>query len=800
MHSVLKFGFGQGSIYALILALATPLQAQTADQPTSTTEATRSRLQGLEEIVVSARRREESIQSAPVAVSAFSSEALAIRNIQSSAEVANFVPNVQFDAAASESGGGASSQIAIRGIGQTDYVITVEPGVGVYLDGVYVGKSMGSLMDTVDIERIEVLRGPQGTLFGKNTIGGAIQLFSKRPTAEAEAYAEITAGSYDRIDMKGAISGPVSERVRVRVSGAYQSRDGHVKRVTPEGADTGERQGNMDRLSGRFVAEADLAENFLATLALDGTRIREQTPGSILLKANGEGGLPGLFNAGVPGGVCLPEAGPSRFTNPFCYNEQYVRPLDSGVTTASGFNQSDADVLGASLRLQWSGLDNMEITSITAYRDVKVNIAQDLYSSPYFYGNIGQDIDWWQFSQEFQVAGNAADERLHYVLGLYYSHEAATQRFPVNLMLVNFMSGGEIKNDNYAVFGQATYDFTEALSLTLGARYTRDERRFNPALQEIVSYEPAPTIEIPGFVNVVDGAFGPPGTPLFPAGWYKRSSDSFTPMATVSYNFTPDVMGYATVSKGFKGGGFTMRYFPPVMPDPGTDPDDIVSYAGPEKALSYELGVKSELFDRRLRLNLAGFFTKYKDIQVTYVIDPDGPGPIGEFVPVLANAGTAHIKGIEIEATAVPTAWLRLDGSLGYIDAEYKSFSEDALANFPDAINLRLQNTPKWTANIGGTLIFFENETGQLFARADYSYRSSQFKEFSNDPALFQEGYGILGASVTYLSPDEHWELTVGGTNLTDEAYIISGETSSEYSRAFVSRPREWYARLRFQF
>ena len=800
MRHSFKSSLNQVSIFALMVSLAAPLQARSAEQVNSGADEAKTRSQGLEEMVVNARRREDSIQSAPVAVSAFGSEGIALRNIQSSAEVANFVPNVQFDAAASESGGGASSQIAIRGIGQTDYVITVEPGVGVYLDGVYVGKSMGSLLDTVDVERIEVLRGPQGTLFGKNTIGGAIQLFSKRPSEELEASAELTTGSYDRLDVKSAISGPLSDMIRVRVSGAYQSRGGHVKRVTPEGVETGERQGNVNRLSGRLVFEADLSEDLLATVALDGTRIREQTPGQILLKANGEGGLPGLFNAGVPGGVCLPEAGPSQFTNPFCYNEQYVRSLDSLETTASGPNQSDADILGASLRLQWSGFDDMEITSISAYRDVQVNIEQDLYSSPYFHGTIAQDIDWWQFSQEFQITGNLADNRLHYVAGLYYSHEAATQLFPVNLLLVSFLSGGEIKNDSYAAFGQLTYDVTNELSVTVGARYTRDERRFNPGLQHIVGYDQEPFLEIPGFVNIIDGAFGPPGTPIFPAGWYKRTSSSFTPMATISYDFTPDMMGYASVSKGFKGGGFTMRYFPPVEPDPGTDPDDIISYAGPEKALSYEIGLKSEWFDKRLRLNLAGFYTEYKDIQVTYVIDPDGPGPIGEFVPVLANAGTAHIKGIELEATAAPVDWLRLDGSLGYIDANYKKFSADALANFPNAINLRLQNTPKWTANIGGTVIFFDNQSGQLFARADYSYRSSQYKDFSNDPALFQDSYGILGASITYVSPEENWQVTFGGTNLTDEAYIISGETSSEYSRAFVSRPREWYARLRFQF
>ncbi len=801
MRYGVKCTLSQSLALILVMSVVAPLHGQSADQPTGgATSSAESSSQGLEEIVVSARRREESIQSAPVAVSAFGSAELALRNIQSSAEAANFVPNVQFDAAASESGGGASSQIAIRGIGQTDYVITVEPGVGVYLDGVYVGKSMGSLLDTVDIERMEILRGPQGTLFGKNTIGGAIQLFSKRPTREFEAYTELTTGLYDRLDVKGAISGPISDAVRVRFSGAYQSRDGHVRRVTPTGIGTGERQGDVDRLSGRLVLEADMTEHLLATVALDGTRIREETPGSILLKANGEGGLPGLFNAGVPGGVCLPEAGPSRFTNPFCYNEQYVRPLDSYRTTASGFNQSDADVLGASLRLQWSGLEDMEITSISAYRDVQVNIAQDLYSSPYFYGNIGQDIDWWQFSQEFQLTGDAVNDRLHYVGGLYFGHESATQLFPVNLMLVNFLSGGKVKNDSYAAFGQLTYDITDQLSATVGARFTRDERRFNPGLQQIVSYEPSPTLEIPGFVNIIDGAFGPPGTPLFPAGWYERTSKSFTPMATVSYGFTPDVMGYVNVSKGFKGGGFTMRYFPPVVPDLGTDPDDIISYAGPEEALSYELGIKSEWLDRRLRFNLAGFRTEYEDIQVTYVIDPDGPGPIGEFVPVLANAGTAHMHGIELELTAAPTKWLRLDGSLGYIDADYKRFSEDALANFPNAIDLRLQNTPKRTANIGGTVTFLDNQSGRLFGRADYSYRGSQFKEFSNDPALFQKSYGILGASLTYVAPNEKWELALGGTNLTDEAYIISGETSSEYSRAFVSRPREWYARVRVQF
>ena len=784
------------SLGAILLSGAAPLSVSAQEADTQEAEEMSG---GLEAIVVTARRRTESLQTTPLAVSAFGAEAMEARNIQNSSELTNFVPNVQFDAAASESGGGATSQISIRGIGQTDYVVTVEPGVGVYLDGVYVGKSVGSLLDTVDVERIEVLRGPQGTLFGKNTIGGAIQLFSKRPTDVLEANAEITTGSYSRLDVKGAVSGPISDTVRVRVSGAYQSRDGHVKRLGPDGVPTGERQGNVNRLSGRLVVEADLTDQLMATMAFDGTRIREQTPGSILLRVTEDSGIPGIYNASVPGGVCLPSAGDARFSNPYCYNSQWTTDLDSRRTYASGQNQSDTDVLGASLRLDWDG-DAIDLLSITAYRDVKVAIGQDLYSSSYFYGPIGQAIDWWQFSQEFQASGEAMDGRLNFVAGLYYSKEKATQEFPVNLVLVQFLSGGKVNNDSYAAFGQLTYKLTDQLSITAGARYTRDERRFNPGLQKLVGYDYDPEFKVPGLVNPIVDAFGPPGTPLFPAGWYQRNSESLTPMVTASYQATPDVMAYASFSQGFKGGGFTMRYFPPIIPDPGTDPDDIVSYAGPEKATAFEVGVKSELFDRHLRLNFAAFYTDYKDIQVTYVIDPDGPGPIGEFVPVLANAGDAHIKGFEVEATALLADWITLDGSVGYIDAKYANFSADALKNFPDAPGYRLANTPKWTLHLGGTVNFFDNDSGHLFARGDYSYRSSQFKEFSNTPDLFQKGYGILGASLTYVAPSKTWEVAVGGTNLTDEAYIVSGETSSEYSRAFVSRPREWYGRVKFNF
>ncbi|WP_157218090.1 TonB-dependent receptor [Flavisphingomonas formosensis] len=756
---------------------------------------------GLEDIVVTARRRAESLQTTPLSVSAFNSAALAERNIQTSSDITNFVPNVQFDSTASESGGGASSQISIRGIGQTDYVLTVEPAVGVYLDGVYIGKSMGSLLDTVDIDRIEVLRGPQGTLFGKNTIGGAIQLVSKRPSKALEYYGELTTGSYGRFDAKAAISGPITDAVRVRLSGAYQSRGGFVKRVTPDGEYTGARQGNMNRLSGRLAIEADLAPNLLATLSLDGTRIREESPGQVLVRVDENASFAGAYNAGVPSGVCLASAGASRFTNPYCYNSQWVRPIDTHETTNVGPNRSNTDVIGTGLTLEWN-LGGAKLKSITAWRKVKADIAQDITASPYYYNYIAQYIKTQQFSQEVQLLGDAFGSKLHYVLGLYYLHETGKQLFPVELTLVQFLSGGRIRNDSYAAFGQATYDLTSQLSITGGLRYTDETRRFNPAGQVLQGYDYLSVTPVPGFTNLFAGAVGAPGTPLFPAGWYARKSKSVTPMVSINYKLSRDAMIYASYSKGFKGGGFTMRYFPPVVPAAGTDPDDIVSYAGPEKATSYEVGLKSELFDRRLRFNIAGFYTDYKDIQITYNIDPDGAGPIGAFVPVLANAASARIKGIEIESSAAVTDWLRFDGSMGYTDAEYRHFSAQALANYPAAATFKIPNTPKWTYNIGGTATAFDDGKGRLQLRVDYAWRSGQFKEFSNDPALYQKSYGILNSSVTYRTPGKHIEASVGVTNLTDKTYIVSGVSNAGigYTQATISRPREWFLRLRYSY
>lgn len=784
---------GLGCSLLAIALCATPSFAQDATSGETASSG------GLEEIVVTARKREENAQTTPLSISAFNASSLAERGVQKASDITSFVPNVQFDSAASESGGGASSQIAIRGIGQTDYVLTVEPGVGIYLDGVYVGKSIGSLFEAPDIARIEVLRGPQGTLFGRNTIGGAIQIVSRPPSKTPDFFVETSAGSYGRLDVKTSFSAPINDALRIRASGAFISRDGYIKRLDVDGNDTGKRDGDQDRLIGRLVAELDVTPNLKATLALDGTHVREKSAGGVQVDVyNGAGTFAAAFNAGVPGGCSAAYPGVA----PYCYTSTYVQPLKSLQTYTQYESRSNVDVWGAALTLDWD-MGNMAIKSISAYRNVEADIAHDLSGSPYYVNAIQQQISTEQYSQELQLTGKALANRLNYVFGLFYLREQGRQVFPVYNSEVQFNSGGDIKNDSYAAFGQLTYEINDVFSVTGGLRYTGETRVFNPGLQEILSYTSNPGVEIPGWVNVVSGAFGPPGTAIFPAGNYKRKSSAVTPMLTVNAQITPDVMAYASYSKGFKGGGFVMRYFPPVIPAAGTDPDSLIGYAGPEKATTYEVGVKSEFLDRKVRLNIAGFYTEYNGVQITYNTDPFNTGV--PFVPTLANAGNAHIKGLEVETSLVPTDWLRIDGSLGYIDAKYVSIDPAVVASSPtyaDAINFSLPNTPKWTANIGATLTFFDNDSGKAFVRGDYSYRSTQAKDFSNTSSLIQPAYSLVNASVTYRTADKHWEVSAGGTNLTDKIYIVSGMSipALGVSQAVPSRPREWFLRLRYEY
>ena len=774
-------------IGANIICASTPLLAQSGTDGAHLVE--------LEEIVVTARKREESLQDTPLAVSAFNAGELEQRNIVSVSEVSQYIPNIQFDNVASESGGGNSSQIAIRGIGQTDYVLTVEPGVALYVDGVYISKSMGSLIDNIDLERVEVMRGPQGTLFGKNTIGGAVSIISKRPSEEFEGALEVTGGNYERIDGKVSLSGPVSDRLRLRVSAASQNRDGHVKRVV-----TGEREGSKQALFGRLVAEMDVTEDFLATASFDITETNEEAAGRVILFANelGPAGfLNWLYNTfDFP--ACDPiAADPARFSNPNCYNSQWQTELDDLENYSRGPNQSDVSIYGLSLALDWD-IGPLSIKSITAYRNAKVDIGQDLAGNPTLYIDwVDQDIGMETVTQELQLSGAAFNDRLSYLAGFFWMNETGSQDFGVRFAPVRITSGGSIDNTSTAGFAQGTFSITDQLALTFGARFTHDKIRFRPEQTVDELYLNSG----PFLSSLLTLPTDPPtqllaiGTPILPRVWAEGSDDNFSPAVTLSYDVNDELMTYFTYSQGFKAGGFTMRAFPPVIPGvttPVTEPNELIPTFGPEEVEMFEIGVKSELFDRRMRLNLAGFVTNYDDLQIL-----GSAGRLG--VPVIENAGDARLWGIEVESELIVNDWLRLNGSLGWLDHKYLSVQPNDTGITK---NNDLANAPEWNASLGATADLMDNERGHAFLRIDWSHKGSQFKEPSNEMILRQDSYDILNVSLSWESVDRHWLATLGGVNLLDEIYMVSGidHNGTGITAASPSRPLEWFFRLKYTF
>ncbi len=740
----------------------------------------------LEEITVTARKREESLQDTPISISAFSADAIAARQMSTIADVGHFTPNMSFDSASAISGSSNSATVFIRGVGQTDFNLTIDPGVGIYLDGVYVSRSVGALLDTADLEQIQVLRGPQGTLFGKNTIGGAVVLTSRAPGDEPGLSAELTTGRFGRLDGKFNFNLPVTDRAAVRASISRQSRDGYGSRLTD-----GQELGDRDSWSGRIVGSLEATETLSLTLAIDGTRSREHSPPIKLLEINEFGFFPMIYNNFVAGGQgCAqfqPDGSmtPTALDNPSCQNAQW---LTDGPYTNHNTQPDDSnlDLWGVSLTADWD-LSWAGVKSITAYRDLDSSFTLEHDGSPLDATSSANEYSQWQFSQEFQLQGATANNRLQWLAGLYYFKEKGADRnflSNFNPQAISFMSGGKVDNDSYASFAQLTYDLTDALSLTLGGRYTYEKKRFLPE-QEVLFIDTA----VAGFMAMigitdVNGDGGPlqAGSLLLPQLEGSVSAKEFTPAVTLDYRLSDEAMAYASYSKGFKSGGFTQRVFPPLTQVPDF---------APEFAESYEIGLKTEFFDRRLRLNAAAFHMDYTDLQVL----------VTEFIaPTVQNAGKARIKGFEANFEARPFDWLHLDGGVGLTDAAYRDISPAAA---PVTVASKLPNAPEWTANLGANIYLYTGAIGELSVRADWAYRGDHFKDAVNTPLLHQSGYGLWNLSTTFIDGGDRWSLTAGVTNLGNERYLVSGYSDIDgvgTTYGIFSRPREWFVTARLKY
>ncbi len=717
-----RFRIALFSGVALLGTVATPALAQ---QPAADNDG---------DIVVTARRREENLIDVPIAITAISGAQLERQGAIDITDIAASAPNVTLEVSR---GTNSTLSAFIRGVGQQDPVAGFEPGVGLYLDDVYLNRPQGAVLDIYDVERIEVLRGPQGTLYGRNTIGGAVKYVTKKLPNRAALSLRAAYGSYNQADGVISASVPVGDGT-LRLGGAVAklTRDGFGRNLT-----TGQANYNKNVLAGRLTAEVHGTDIF-ARLAADYTRDKSNTRGGHRLITSLATATPVL-------------------TNVFDSRGALVAPTQ------------DVEAYGISLFLEGKPTDWLTVRSITAYRQDDSATPIDFDALPAVDVDVPAFYNNKQTSQELQFLIDAG--RFNGLVGAYYLNARSRTVFDVRLPgTVTALTFGNVATDTAAIFGDFTYDVTDQLSISAGGRYTWDKR--TSQIQRNVYLGSSPF-------------FGGTSAPIVRQTDFNGSADfkQFTPRASISFKPTPNHNIYASYSKGFKGGGFDPRGVGTAAPDfngngvggAGGDQADIYRFLSfrPEKVDSYEIGWKGALFDRAFTFALTGFQADYTDVQV--------PGSVGQtvngiqtFVGITTNAGRARFRGVEFEGNLVARdafidgAKLGLQVAVGYIDAKYTQFID---ARGIDVANRRaIQNTPDLT--ISETLSYnVPLGGGSLNASSTLSYRGDSQQFELAVPGLDQRRYALLDASLVYTAANDRWSVGIHGRNLTNRRYIVAG-------------------------
>ena len=720
--------------------LAAPASAQTTD-----TDQAAPVVDDDNVIVVTARRREESIQDVPLSITAISGEALAKSGTLEITEIAQEVPNLTLEVSR---GTNTTLTAFIRGVGQQDPVAGFEAGVGLYVDDIYLNRPQGAVLDIYDVERIEVLRGPQGTLYGRNTIGGAIKYVTAALPDETEIKVRGTYGSYNQADLIVTASTPVSDSLKVGVSGARLSRGGFGDNLVQEGVENY----NKDVWGARGTIEFDNGPLFIR---VSGDYVKDNSD-----PRQGHRLLPGAFS-GAP-------------------------VLDDVYDTRAGLDVVDQEVeaYGGGLTIAYELNDTMTVKSITGYRKDHSTTPIDFDSLPQADLDVPAIYRNKQFSQELQFLYEG--DRLSGVLGAYYLDASAFTAFDValfttgaipsvNLPGLNAQTLGDVDTKTWSIFGDFTYDLTDQFSLSVGGRYTWDKRTSR--------------ILRTTFVGGYSDLFPPTdAVPIAVTSDFNGSATfkEFTPRASLSFKPNANHTFYATYSKGFKGGGFDPRGQTSQAPDLDGDGDidyadqyEFLSFA-PETVDSYEIGWKASLLDDSLFISLAAFKGDYTDVQIpgSVGVDSNGDGISDSFVGITSNAGDADVNGVEFEGRAVvgrnfagPGSRLTFNWALGVLDAKYNTFI-DAFGN--DVADQRVfQNTPDVTVNTGFDL-GIPVASGIVDFLGSVSLRSDA-SQFELPGPLDQDGYALVDASIVYTDDSDRWSIGIHGKNLFDQRYIVSG-------------------------
>lgn len=651
----------------------------------------------LEEVLVTAQKRETNLQDTPISVAAFDAESLSKSNINGIGEIAQRAPGLAIGELST-----GQPQIYIRGIGSNEEGPGGDASVVVYVDDVYMGRASGASMELFDLERVEVLRGPQGTLFGKNASGGAINIVTKLPSDEFSAKIRAGVGSLSQRRLDAFVTGPLSETVAASFSFSDIERDGYLENVVT-GNDLGDKNTTAARGRISWDASDELNVVFSADYSND--------------DAFGIARKPRGFATTLVAG-----------TSPF---DQTIGEHHKVASSIDG--KQDRELWGTSLRLNWSAED-FDLTSITSYR--KNNWAEDtelvgvpnIAQAPLvLFNHVIENAK--QFSQEFRVSGST-DNISNWVVGAFYAEEDThrIERFRVRSFPLD---DGFVQADvkSYALFGEFTYQLQDDLDLTLGARFSRDEKEVHAvgyaAVLVAQSYD----------VNVADSWSEP------------------TYKAVLSYHATDDIMLYSSVTTGYKSGGFQGQPNSAAVASAGFDP---------ETALAYELGMKADLLDNTLRANVSAFYSEFDDYQELLNLT------IGGFpVTVTQNAAAVISQGIEFDFTWLPIDGLTLTASGAYLDSTYNEYKQDA-----SAIGNNTRNAPKKSYALSAAYIVpFEGDSS-LEVRADYRHKDEAFQDPQNRSYSSIPAYNLMDGSVIY-SVDDSLSLTLWGKNLTDEEYLV---------------------------
>ncbi|MEL6686801.1 MAG: TonB-dependent receptor [Pseudomonadota bacterium] len=684
-----------------------------------------------DEIIVTAQRRAQNILDVPISVTAVSGDLLESTGAVDITDIQKFTPNATVEVAR----GSNSTLIAfIRGVGQQDPLWGFEPGVGIYVDDVYIARPQGAVLDIFDVERIEVLRGPQGTLYGRNTIGGAIKYVTKDLNFDAPTLrARVNVGNYGQFDQIVSGSVPITDTFAIGGAIANYQRDGFG-----ENLNTGAEHYDKDILAGRLSAQWKPTETLDFRLALDMTEDDSNAKHGHRLLPSADGALPVTSN-------------------------EYD-------TRAGIGDDNEVKTEGISFTGTWDVNDAITLKSITAYREGETVTPIDFDALPQPDFDVPAFYDDSQFSQELQLIYNS--DRLSGIAGLYYLDGEASGAFDVvlgGLGLTIFQAGDQTK-ENLAAYADFTYAVTDRFDVSLGARFTRDKTVADVTREVWLglgsgSFDAANTGSL--FLATQTGFEG-----------LEREDEEFTPRIALSYELTPETNIYASFSQGFKAGGFDPRAREDLDPTGATREG-----FAPELVDSYEIGLKGTAFDNRLTYSVAGFMADYTDQQITVQegVDADGDGTNDTFVSSVFNAGSSEYLGVEFEGSLRVSDNLTFSSAVGYIDADIEEILS-AGVNIAD--EFVTQNTPEWTARLGFVWNNDLGDYGDLTITGSANYRDEYFLfNVANPgfaagtsavfpqggPALDPDAYTTFDLGANFVSASGRWEFGVFGRNLTDE-------------------------------